>query len=326
MNKQMTISLISDELRDVTTPKKVLLERMENIIPWEEWEAIVKPHYYKGERGNKPYPLELMLRIYTLQNLYGLADMAVKYEIIDSRTFSDFCSVDSSNQVPDGDTIGRFRKILIENGLQDKLFDDVVRVLESEGLMLRRGTIVDSTLIESPSSTKNKTKSRDPEAHQTKKGNVWHFGYKAHIGVDEDSGLIHTLETTAANVADVVMTPKLMTGDEEEVVADAGYIGAEKREDARTENKQGEKINYRTCKRPSSLKKLSESGQEKAKEEEHQKSSVRCKVEHVFGVVKLLFRCRKTRYRGRQKVDAQLKMVFALANLYLADTRFGLQA
>ena len=113
MDKQMTISLISDELRNVTTPKKELLERMENIIPWEEWEAIVKPHYYEGERGNKPYPLELMLRIYTLQNLYGLADMAVKYEIIDSRTFSNFCSVDSSNQVPDGDTIGRFRKILI---------------------------------------------------------------------------------------------------------------------------------------------------------------------------------------------------------------------
>ena len=155
---------------------------------------------------------------------------------------------------------------------------------------------------------------------------MWHFGYKAHIGVDEDSGLIHTLETTAANVADVVMTPKLVTGDEEEVVADAGYTGAEKREDAKTENKHGEKINYRTCKRPSSLKKLSESSQEKAKEEEHQKSSVRCKVEHVFGVVKLLFRCRRTRYRGRQKVDAQLKMVFALANLYLADTRFGLQA
>ena len=126
MDKQMTISLISDELRNVATPKKELLEllelleRMENIIPWEEWEAIVKPHYYKGECGNKPYPLELMLRIYTLQNLYGLADMAVKYEIIDSRTFSDFCSVDSSNQVPDGDTIGRFRKILIDTKLNLK--------------------------------------------------------------------------------------------------------------------------------------------------------------------------------------------------------------
>lgn len=189
MDKQLTISLISDELRTAVTPKKELLERMDRIIPWGTWKEIVKPCYYKGERGNKSYPLERMLRIYVIQNLYNLADMAVRYEIKDSRTFSDFCGVDSSNQVPDGDTIGRFRNILTKHGLQEKLFEDVIRLLESEGLILRRGTIVDSTLIESPSSTKNKKKSRDPEAHQSKKGNVWHFGYKAHIGVDKDTGL-----------------------------------------------------------------------------------------------------------------------------------------
>ena len=263
---------------------------------------MVVPYYYKGEHGNKPYPLERMLRIYVIQNLYNLADMAAKYEIMDSRAFSDFCGVDSSNQVPDGDTIGRFRNILKANDLQDKLFDDVVRLLESEGLILHRGTIVDSTLIASPSSTKNKKKSRDPEAHQSKKGNQWHFGYKAHIGVDTDTGLIHTLETTAGNVSDVSMTSKLLTGAEEE------------------------KIKYRICRRPSTLKKLSRSGQYKARKAEYRKSSVRCKVEHVFGVVKNLFRCRKTRYRGKEKVDSQLKMVFALANLFLADTRYGLWA
>ena len=326
MDKQMTISLISDELRQAATPKKELLDRMEQIIPWDRWIGIVNPYYYKGERGNKPYPLERMLRIYVIQNLYNLADMAAKNEIMDSRAFSDFCGVDSSNQVPDGDTIGRFRNIMTTNGLQDKLFDDVVRVLESEGLILRRGTIVDSTLIASPSSTKNKKKSRDPEAHQSKKGNQWHFGYKAHIGVDTDTGLIHTLETTAGNVSDVSMTPKLLTGEEEEVHGDAGYIGVEKREDSVTRNKYGKKIKYRICRRPSTLKKLSRSGQYKARKVEHKKSSVRCKVEHVFGVVKNLFRCRKTRYRGRVKVDSQLKMVFALANLFLADTRYGLQA
>ena len=266
------------------------------------------------------------MRIYVIQNLYNLADMAAKNEIIDSRAFSDFCGVDSSNQVPDGDTIGRFRNILKANSLQDKLFDDVVRLLESEGLILHRGTIVDSTLIASPSSTKNKEKSRDPEAHQSKKGNQWHFGYKAHIGADTDTGLIHTLETTAGNVSDVSMTSKLLTGKEEEVHGDAGYVGAEKREDAVTRNKFGRKIKYRICRRPSTLKKLSRSGQYKARKAEHRKSSVRCKVEHVFGVVKNLFRCRKTRYRGKAKVDSQLKMVFALANLFLADTRYGLQA
>ena len=322
----MTISLISDELRQAATPKKELLDRMEKIIPWSRWIELVLPCYYKGERGNKPYPLERMLRIYVIQNLYNLGDMTAKNEIIDSRAFSDFCGVDSSNQVPDGDTIGRFRNILKSNGMQDKLFDDVVRILESEGLILHRGTIVDSTLIASPSSTKNKKKSRDPEAHQSKKGNQWHFGYKAHIGVDTDTGLIHTLETTAGNVSDVSMTSKLVTGAEEEVHGDAGYVGADKREDAITRNKHGKKIKYRICRRPSTLKKLSRSGQYKARKAEYKKSSVRCKVEHVFGVVKNLFRCRKTRYRGKAKVDSQLKMVFALANLFLADSRYGLQA
>ena len=322
----MTMSLISDELRQAQTPKRELLERMEKIIPWSQWVEIIQPHYYKGERGNKPYPLERMLRIYVVQNLYDLADMAVRYEVMDSRAFSDFCEVDSSNQVPDGDTIGRFRNLLKEHQLQDALFNDVVRLLESEGLILRRGTIVDSTLIASPSSTKNKKKERDPEAHQSKKGNQWHFGYKAHIGVDTDTGLIHTLETTAGNVSDVSMTSKLLTGTEDEVHGDAGYVGANKRKDAIIRNKYGKKIKYRICRRPSTLKKLSRSGQYKARKTEFKKSSVRCKIEHVFGVVKNLFRCRKTRYRGKAKVDSQLKMVFALANLFMADTRYGLQA
>ena len=326
MNKQMTMSEISDELRQTQTPKKELLERMEQIIPWAEWEKIVQPNYYKGERGNKPYPLERMLRIHVVQNLYNLADMAMRHELIDSRAFSEFCGIDSSNQVPDGDTIGRFRKLLTDNGLQEKLFDDVVRILESEGLILRKGTIVDSTIIAAPSSTKNKRKERDLEAHQTKKGNTWHFGYKAHIGVDMDTGLVHTMEPTAANVSDVSMTSQLINGNEEEVYGDSGYIGAEKRTDAKVRNKQGKKIKFKIMRRPSSLKKLSKSGQRKARKVEHLKSSIRCKVEHVFGVVKNLFKCRKIRYRGIKKVSAQLHMVFALANLLLADSRFGLAA
>ena len=168
-----------------------------------------------------------MLRIYVLQNLYDLSDMATVAEVIDSRAFSEFCGVESSNQVPDGDTLGRFRHILEEHGIQQKLFAQVVQTLMDKGLILKKGTIVDSTIIAAPSSTKNQKKERDPEAHQVKKGNTWHFGYKAHIGVDQDSGLAHTVEVTGANTHDVTMVPKLLTGEEKTVYGDSGYLGAE---------------------------------------------------------------------------------------------------
>ena len=191
MNKQITLSALTDELAQARTRKKEFLEQMDRIIPWSEWIGIIKPHYYKGERGNKPYELETMLRIHVLQELYDLADMAVMNEVIDSRAFSRFCGVDSSNQVPDGDTIGRFRALLVEHGLQEKLFAQVVALFEAKGLILKKGSIVDSSIIAASSSTKNREKKRDRDAHQTKKGNTWYFGYKAHIGVDKTSGLVH---------------------------------------------------------------------------------------------------------------------------------------
>ena len=239
MDKQMTISAFSDELAQVRTKKKAFLDQIERIVPWKEWLAMIQPCYYKGERGNKPYPLEIMLRLYLLQNLYDLSDEATVAEAIDSRAFSEFCGVDSSNQVPNGDTLGRFRNLLIKNGLQEKLFAQVVAALMERGLILKKGTIVDSTIISAPSSTKNKEKKRDPDAHQVKKGNTWHFGYKAHIGVDKDSGLVHTVEATPANVHDVAEVPKLLTGEEETVYGDSGYLGAGKREDAVVRNKAG---------------------------------------------------------------------------------------
>ena len=319
MNKQMSLSAFSDELAQVRTKKKEFLEQINRIIPWGEWIALIQPCYYKGERGNKPYDLELMLRIYMLQNLYDLSDEGTVAEVIDSRAFSDFCGVDSSNQVPNGDTLGRFRNLLIQHGLQDQLFTQVVVMLMERGLILKKGTIVDSTIISAPSSTKNKDKKRDPEAHQTKKGNTWHFGYKAHIGVDRDSGLVHTVKATPANVHDVSMTSELLHGEEETVNGDSGYLGAEKREDAIVRNNKGKKIRYQINRRPSQIKKLSKSGQYKAKKREHAKSSVRAKVEHVFGVVKGLLKFKKTRYRGLRKQTAKLNMLFALANLVLAD-------
>ncbi len=156
MNKQLTLSAISDEPAQAKTKKKDFLERIERIVPWDNWLEMIEPHYYKGKRGNKPYDLELMLRLYVLQNLYDLSDSQTSEQAIDSRAFSGFCGVDSSNQVPDGDTIGRFRNILIDNSLQEKLFKQVVWALQKDGMILKKGTIVDSTIINALSSTKNK--------------------------------------------------------------------------------------------------------------------------------------------------------------------------
>lgn len=319
MNKQITLSAFNDELAKVRTKKKEFLAQMDRIIPWGEWKTLIQPYYYKGERGNKPYELELMLRLFILQNLYNLSDEGTVAEVIDSRAFSEFCGVDSSNQVPDGDTLGRFRNLLMKHGLQQQLFAQVVSMLMERGLILKKGTIVDSTIISAPSSTKNAEKKRDPDAHQTKKGNTWYFGYKAHIGVDRDSGIVHTVKATAANVSDVTMTSELMHGEEETLNGDSGYLGAEKREDAKVRNKSGKKIRYEINRRPSQMRKLSKSGQYKAKKREHAKSSVRSKVEHVFGVVKGLLKFKKTRYRGLQKQEAKFNIMFALANLILAD-------
>ena len=342
----MSLSGLSDELSQVRTKKKEFLSQIERIVPWGEWIELIRPHYYKGERGNKPYDLERMLRIYLVQNLYDLSDKATVAEVIDSRAFSEFCGVESSNQVPDGDTLGRFRNLLLRSGLQasflqqiyhlrnqlllqpaaEKLFAQVVYLLQERGLLLKKGTIVDSTLIAAPSSTKNREKKRDPEAHSVKKGNSWHFGYKAHIGVDKDSGLVHTVKVTSANIHDVTMVPELLTGDEDSVYGDSGYLGAEKREDAVLFNGQGKRIRYKINRRPSQSKHADNRSRGQIKRREKEKSSVRAKVEHVFGVVKGQLRYRKTRYRGLRKQIAKLNILFALANLILADRRSCLTA
>ena len=321
MDKQISAGYLMDELAQVRTKKKEFLEQIDRIVPWGEWERIIRPSYYKGERGNKPYELGVMLRLHVLQNLYDLSDEGTAAEVIDSRAFSEFCGIDNSKQVPDGDTIGRFRNILVKNGLQEKLFRQVVELLTERGLILKKGTIVDSTLITAPSSTKNREKQRDPEAHSTRKGNNWHFGYKAHVGVDKDTGLVHHVKVTSANVNDVEMTSQLLTGEEESVYGDSGYIGAEKRDDAVRRNKDGKKIRYKINRKPSEIKKHSVRSQGQLRRREREKSSIRAKVEHIFAVVKRLFRFRKTRYRGLAKQTQKLNMLFALANLYQADKR-----
>ena len=188
-------------------------------------------------------------------------------------------------------------------------------------MILKKGTIVDSTIICAPSSTKNKEKKRDPQAHPVKKGNVWYFGYKAHVGVDSKTGLVHTVKTTAANVHDVTVTQDLLTGEESFVYGDSGYLVADKRENAVLRNQSGKKIRYKINRRPSQIRKLSKSGQYLIKKSEHQKSSIRAKVEHLFCVVKKFFNYRKTLYRGLEKQIQKINMMFALANLYLANRK-----
>jgi len=324
MNKQITLSALTDELGQAKTRKKEFLEQMDGIIPWDEWLGIITPHYYKGARGNKPFDLETMLRIHMIQNLYDLSDMGTMTEVIDSRAFSAFCGVESSNQVPDGDTIGKFRNLMIQSGLQEELFAQVLTLLGERGLLLKRGSIVDSSIFSAPSSTKNKEKQRDPDAHQARKGKNWYFGYKAHIGVDRDSGLAHHVKATAANVHDVTVVPELLTGEEETVHGDSGYLGAQKRDEAITKNHAGKKIRYKINRRPSQSKRASTRSKGQIKRREREKSQIRAKVEHVFGVVKNKFKYRKTRYRGLPKQTATLNMLFALANLYIAATRYRL--
>lgn len=195
-----------------------------------------------------------MLRLYMLQNLYSLSDEGTVAEAVDSRAASEFCGVDSSNHVPDGDTLRRFRNLLIRHVLQEKLFGQMMKLLRERGLLLKKGTIMDSTLISAPSSTKNREQRRDPEAHSVEKGNKWCFGYKVHTGEDKDSGLVHTVRGSSANVQDVTMVPELLIGEEEIEYGYSGYLGADKREDAIVRNHQGKSICYKINRRPSQSK------------------------------------------------------------------------
>lgn len=322
MEKQITFGMLSDELAQAKTNKKEFLKKMDAIIPWNEFIGIIKPYYYKGEYGNKPYDIELMLRIYIIQNCYDLSDMGVMDEILDSRAFSEFCGVSSPDEVPNGDTIGRFRNILVKNHVQEELFIQVAKIMRKRNLILKKGTIVDSTIIESPSSTKNKNKERDPDAHSVKKGNQWHFGYKAHIGADSDTGIVHHLKVTAANKHDVEQVNDLVYGTEEKFFGDSGYLNAEEHfEEGKFENGT-ENVDFEINQRRGKKKKLDPNDRLAFEIKEYNKSAVRSKVEHVFAVVKRLFKFRRTRYRGLEKQTAKFNIMFALANLYLADRKF----
>ncbi len=299
------------------TRREKFLARMEEVIPWARLLAVIAPHYPKGERGRPPIGLERMLRVYFLQQWYGLADEALEDALYDSQAMQGLARIDlAAEGVPDATTLLKFRRLLETHDLCRGLFAAINADLTARGLLLREGTLVDATLIAAPPSTKNKERQRDPEMHQTKKGQQWYFGMKAHIGADRDSKLVPTVVVTAANVADLTKTAELLHGQEQQVHADAGYTGVEKRAEIVTLER---KIDWQIAGKRGTIKSLAEGAEkETLKAIEKAKASVRAFVEHPFHIVKNLFRHRKVRYRGLAKNGHQLYTLFGLANVVIA--------
>ena len=236
------------ELRAKRTRKRAFLEQMDRVVPWAELVALIEPYAPKaGPKGGRPpFAVEKLLRIHFLQQWFGLSDPAVEEALYDTPLLASFVGLDLGvDVVPDESTILRFRHLLEQHGLSQRILETVNRILTERGLMLKSGTIVDATLIAAPSSTKNARRERDPEMHQTKKGNQWYFGMKAHVGVDAETGLVHTVVATAANVSDVTQAHRLLHGQETDVFADAGYQGVDKR----AEN-QGKQVAWHVAMRP----------------------------------------------------------------------------
>ncbi|WP_101918749.1 IS5 family transposase, partial [Xanthomonas phaseoli] len=296
------------------TRREIFLAEMEQVVPWQQLLALIAPHYpVSGRPGRQPYALATMLRIHLLQQWYALSDPAMEEALHEIPTLRRFAQLGGLDNVPDETTILNFRRLLETHGLAARMLDAVNAHLARKGQSLRSGTIVDATLIAAPSSTKNADHARDPEMHQTKKANQWYFGMKAHIGVDEFSGLVHHVHCTAANVADVTVTHALLHGKEDSVFGDSGYTGADKRQEL-----QDCKAAFFIAARPSTMRGIGNT-RERAREQrwEHFKASVRAKVEHPFRVIKRQFGYTKVRYRGLAKNTAQVLTLFALSNLWM---------
>ena len=283
-------------------------------------EAVIEPYYPAGKRGRPPIGIERMLRIYFLQQWYALADEALEDAIYDSQAMRTFAGIDLSVEgVPDATTLLQFRHLLERHELTRRIFEEVGAMLAQKKLTLREGTIVDATMIAAPSSTKNERKERDPEMHQARKGNQWHFGMKAQLGVDAHSGLAHSVSVTTANVSDIAQTHALLHGEESVVYADAGYVGVEKRPEIVSGYAA---VRFEVAARRGKIKAMTEGViKSLTLKLEKLKAQVRARVEHPFHIIKNLFRHRKTRYRGLAKAAAQLHSLFALANLVIAKRK-----
>jgi IS5 family transposase len=308
--KQRTLAMTNGfERYSKKTRRELFLEEMEQVVPWKDLCALIEPHYPKAGNGRPPVGVERMLRIYFLQQWFNLSDPGVEETLYDSAVMRQFAGIDLGREpVPDETTVCKFRHLLEEHNLGGEMLETVNLYLQSKGVRITTGTIVDATLIHAPSSTKNREEKRDPEMHQTRKGKQWYFGMKAHVGVDSKSKLIHTAVVTPANVADSTVLPELLHGEETRVWGDQGYVGQKQvihecapRADDWTHRR------YRYKNRIDEV--------ERAKN--RRKSSVRSKVEHVFGVMKLKFGFTKVRYRGLDKNANRLFATCALVNLFM---------
>lgn len=301
------------------TRREIFLSEMERVVPWHALLALIAPYYPSmGRPGRQPYPLATMLRIHFLQQWYALSDPAMEESLYDTAVMRRFAGLGGLDDIPDETTILNFRRLLETHDLARELFERVNAHLARKGQSLRAGTIVDATIIAAPSSTKNADGERDPEMHQTKKGNQWHFGMKAHIGVDDESGLVHSVECTAANEADITQMHKLLHGKEDTVSGDSGYTGAEKRDEL-----HAVKARFLIAEKPSNLCRIrGKRDRARADRWEYRKASLRAKVEHPFRVIKRQFGYMKVRYRGLAKNTAQVLTLFMLSNLWMVRRRF----
>jgi transposase, IS5 family len=296
------------------TRKREFLDEMRRVVPWSKLIALIEPHYPKGKTGRPPFPVATMLQIHFMQQWFGLSDPAMEEALYDVPLYREFAGLDGGmTRLPDESTILRFRHLLEAHGLAAQMLGLVNEILVEKGLMLKTGSAIDATLIPAPSSTKNNAGKRDEEMSSTQKGGNWYFGMKAHIGVDAESGLVHTVIGTAANVHDITEAEALLHGEETHVYADAGYQGIEKRCET-------EAICWHVAMRPGKRRKLDLSDRLDAiyDQIERLKAGVRAKVEHPFRVLKRQFGYTKTRYRGLMKNTAQITTLFALGNLWMA--------
>ena len=299
------------------TKRERFLAEMEAVVPWEPLVELIEPHYPRtsSKGGRPPYPLETMLRIHLLQQWYDLSDPAMEDALIEVPTMRRFAGIALiTDRIPDETTILAFRHLLEQNDLGEQIFEAVKAHLKANGMAMKQGTIIDATIIAAPSSTKNEKRERDPEMHQTCKGKQWHFGMKVHIGVDSESGLVHSVETTAANVHDLTPAAELLHGEETVVYADAGYQGIEKRSEM-----QGKGIGFRVAMRPGKRRALPNTPEGRVDDLiETAKAHFRAKVEHPFRVIKQQFGFQKTRLRGMLKNRCKVKVLAALSNLFMA--------
>ena len=321
MKRQTSLSDMEYGNRKRKTKREEFLAIMEEIIPWDEWTALVLPYYPAGKRGRPPRGVETMLRMYLLQNWFNLSDEGVEDAIYDSYAFRSFMGINfMEEQAPDATTLCKFRKLLDENGITKLFFDAMKAFLDKHGKLMHGGTIVDATIISAPTSTKNQEKQRDPEMHQTKKGNQWYFGERLHVGADAGTGYIHSIEVTAANVSEVTVAHRLIREDDEVVYGDAAHQGIEKREEIKNDAHLST-IDYRINERNPWRKKENAwtpgPGTFWFDYLQYQKSRVRAKVEYAFLVIKRIFRYNKVRYRGLHKNRTQAYMLCTCTNLYL---------